>query len=224
MSGTGVERYTFDKDVVEKAYAGWAPIYDVVFGAIFAPGRAAAVRAAERIGGRVLDVGVGTGISLAQYSPRNKIVGIDLSEPMLCRAKARLRRHPLAHVDMLAVMDAERLGFPDAFFDVVVAQFVITAVPDPEMALDEFARVVKPGGEIVLVNHLGAETGLRRVYEHRFAPFIRYLGWRAEFPFARLDAWARRAGYRLAERRRVQPLGHFTLMRFRKAVDWEAAA
>jgi phosphatidylethanolamine/phosphatidyl-N-methylethanolamine N-methyltransferase len=219
MSGTGVERYTFDKDVVEKAYAGWAPIYDVVFGAIFAPGRAAAVRAAERIGGRVLDVGVGTGISLAQYSSRNRIVGIDLSEPMLRRAKARLRRHPRANVDMLAVMDAERLGFADAFFDVVVAQFVITAVPDPETALDEFARVVKPGGEIILVNHLGAETGLRRVYERRFAPFIRHLGWRAEFPFARLDAWARRAGYRLVERREVQPLGHFTLMRFRKAVN-----
>src|ERR1700747_3101537 len=109
------EAYTFDKDVVEKAYAGWAPIYDVVFGAVFAPGRAAAVRAAERIGGRVLDVGVGTGISLAQYSSRNKLVGIDLSRPMLRRATARLRRHPLAHVDMLAVMDAERLGFPDAF-------------------------------------------------------------------------------------------------------------
>src|SRR6266481_7936519 len=72
MSGTGVETYTFDKDVVEKAYAGWAPIYDVVFGAVFAPGRAAAVRAAERIGGRVLDVGVGTGISLSQYSSRDR--------------------------------------------------------------------------------------------------------------------------------------------------------
>ena len=219
MGETGFEAYTFDKDVVEKAYAGWAPIYDVVFGAVFAAGRAAAVGAAERIGGRVLDVGVGTGISLAQYSPRNRIVGIDLSEPMLRRAKARLRRHPLAHVEMLAVMDAERLGFADAFFDVVVAQYVITAVPDPEAALDEFARVVKPGGEIVLVNHLGAETGLRRVYERSFAPLVRHLGWRMEFPYARLDAWARGAGYRLVERRAVQPLGHFSLMRFRKAVN-----
>src|SRR5579871_2403782 len=200
MGGNGVETYTFDRNVVEKAYAGWAPIYDVVFGAVFAPGRAAAVRAAERIGGRVLDVGVGTGISLAQYSSRNRITGIDISEPMLRRANARLRRQPLPNIEMLAVMDAERLGFADAFFDVVVAQFVITAVPDPEAALDEFARVVKPGGEIILVNHLGAETGLRRVYERRFAPLIRHLGWRAEFPFARLEAWARSAGYRLVER------------------------
>jgi len=219
MNGNGVEAYTFDKDVVEKAYAGWAPIYDVVFGAIFAAGRAAAVRAAERIGGRVLEVGVGTGISLAQYSSRNRIVGIDLSEPMLRRARARLHRHPLANVEMLAVMDAEHLGFADAFFDVVVAQFVITAVPDPEATLDELARVVKPGGEIVLVNHLGAETGLRRVYERSFAPLVRHLGWRMEFPFSRLDAWARRAGYRLVERRAVQPFGHFSLMRFRKAAN-----
>src|SRR5712691_4543035 len=106
MSGTGVETYTFDKDVVEKAYAGWAPIYDMVFGAVFAPGRAAAIRAAERIGGRVLDVGVGTGIALDQYSPRNRIVGIDLSEPMLRRATARMQRRPLPHVEMLAVMNA----------------------------------------------------------------------------------------------------------------------
>jgi phosphatidylethanolamine/phosphatidyl-N-methylethanolamine N-methyltransferase len=216
MIGTGVEAYTFDKDVVEKAYAGWAPIYDVVFGAVFAPGRAAAVRAAERIGGRILDVGVGTGISLAQYSSRNRVVGIDLSEPMLRRAKTRMRRQRLANVETLAVMDAERLGFADAFFDAVAAQFVITAVPHPEAALDEFARVVKPGGEIILVNHLGAETGVWRAWETGLAPLVRYLGWRMEFQFARLDAWARRAGWRLVERRTVAPLGHFTLMRFRR--------
>jgi len=216
MGGNGVEAYTFDRNVVEKAYAGWAPIYDVVFGAVFAPGRAAAVRAAEVIGGRVLDVGVGTGLSLGQYSHRNRIVGIDISEPMLRRAIARMQRRPLPHVEMLAVMNAERLAFADASFDVVVAQYVITAVPNPEVALDEFARVVKPDGEIVLVNHLGAETGLRRAYERRFAPLVRHLGWRMEFPFARLAAWASGAGYLLVERREVRPFGHFSLMRFKR--------
>jgi phosphatidylethanolamine/phosphatidyl-N-methylethanolamine N-methyltransferase len=219
MGGIGVEAYTFDKDIVEKAYAGWAPFYDVVFGAVFAPGRAAAVRAAERIGGRILEVGVGTGISLRQYSARNRIVGVDLSEPMLRRATARLRKQKLANIEMLAVMDAERLGFADAFFDVVVAQFVITAVPDPEAALDEFARVVKPGGEIVLVNHLGAETGLLRAAETGLAPMVHRLGWRPEFPFARLSAWAQRAGFRLLERRSIQPLGQFSLMRFRTSAN-----
>jgi phosphatidylethanolamine/phosphatidyl-N-methylethanolamine N-methyltransferase len=218
MGGIGVEAYTFDRDVVEKAYASWAPFYDVVFGAVFAAGRTAAIGAAERIGGRVLDVGVGTGLSLSQYSRRNRIVGIDLSEPMLRRALARTQRRPLPHVEMLAVMNAERLGFADASFDVVVAQYVITAVPDPESALDEFARVVKPGGEIVLVNHLGAEeAGLRQLSERRFAPLVRHLGWRMEFPFARLADWAKGAGYRLLERREVQPFGHFSLMRFRQA-------
>jgi len=168
----GIAAYTFDKSVVEKPYAGWAPIYDFVFGAIFATGRTAAVKAAERIGGRILEVGVGTGISLAEYSPRNRIIGIDLSEPMLSRARARVRRQKLPNVVSLAVMDAERLGFTDAFFDVVIAQFVITAVANPEVALDEFARVLKPGGEIVLVNHLGPETGLRRTYECSLAPLV----------------------------------------------------
>jgi phosphatidylethanolamine/phosphatidyl-N-methylethanolamine N-methyltransferase len=217
MGGTGLEAYTFDRDVVEKAYAGWAPFYDVVFGAVFAAGRAAAIAAAERIGGRVLDVGVGTGLSLGQYSSRNRIIGIDLSEPMLRRALARLQQRPLPHVEMLAVMNAEHLAFADASFDVVVAQYFITAVPDPEAALDEFARVVKPGGEIVLVNHLGAEeVGPRRSFERRVAPLVRHLGWRMEFPFARLAAWAEGAGYRLLERREIKPLGHFSLMRFRR--------
>jgi phosphatidylethanolamine/phosphatidyl-N-methylethanolamine N-methyltransferase len=216
MDGTEVE-YTFDRNVVEKAYAGWAPYYDIVFGAVFAAGRAAAIGAAERVGGRVLDVGIGTGLSLSQYSSRNRIIGVDLSEPMLRRAMTRLERRPLPHVEMLAVMNAERLGFADASFDVVVAQYFITAVPDPEAALDEFARVVKPGGEIVLVNHLAAEeAGLRRSCEQRFAPLVRHLGWRMEFPFARLAAWADSAGYYLLERREVPPLGHFSLMRFRR--------
>jgi phosphatidylethanolamine/phosphatidyl-N-methylethanolamine N-methyltransferase len=217
MRTVGSEVYTFDRGLVEKAYAGWAPFYDVVFGAVMSAGRLAAVRAAERVGGRILEVGVGTGISLGEYSLSNRIVGIDLSEPMLRRARARVFRRQLANVETLAVMDAERLGFEDRYFDVVVAQYVIPAMPAPEAALDEFARVVKPDGEIVLVNHLGAETGLLRRCETGIAPIVRHLGWRPEFPFARLAAWAQRAGFRLVERRRLKPFGHFTLMRYRKA-------
>jgi phosphatidylethanolamine/phosphatidyl-N-methylethanolamine N-methyltransferase len=86
----------------------------------------------------------------------------------------------------LAVMDAQHLGFPDAFFDAVVAQYVITTVPDPEAALDEFARVTTAGGEIILVNHLGADAGPRRVFEQSFAPVARRLGWRPEFRWQRL--------------------------------------
>jgi phosphatidylethanolamine/phosphatidyl-N-methylethanolamine N-methyltransferase len=213
-----------DQGTIEKAYARWAPVYDLVFGAVFDKGRQAAIAAAERIGGRILEVGVGTGISLPDYSPTNRLTGVDISAPMLKKARERVAVRGLANVDALAVMDAARLGLADASFDVVVAQYVITAVPHPEATLDEFARVLKPGGEIVLVNHIGAETGLRRAFEQGFAPVARQLGWRPEFPWARFAAWVERArGMRLIERRPMPPLGHFSLIRFGKEALAEAA-
>ena len=141
---------------------------------------------------------------------------------MLRQAVDRVAEHKLTHVDILSVMDAERLALPDASFDVVVAQFVITAVPNPEATLDEFVRVIKPGGEIVLVNHIGAESGLRRLFELGFAPVARKLGWRPEFPFRRLSDWAERhGGVRMIERRPVQPLGHFSVIRFARLPEPE---
>jgi phosphatidylethanolamine/phosphatidyl-N-methylethanolamine N-methyltransferase len=192
-----------DTATITRAYARWAPVYDLVFGAVFEKGRRASIAAAERVGGRVLEVGVGTGISLPDYSRK---------------AQARKRDLKLDNVEALSVMDVGRLGFPDAFFDAVVAQYVITAVPDPDAALDEFARVLKPGGEIILVNHISAERGLRRAFELRFAPVARRLGWRPEFEWARLQAWIdRKPNMRVIERKPMPPLGHFSMMRFGKA-------
>jgi phosphatidylethanolamine/phosphatidyl-N-methylethanolamine N-methyltransferase len=206
-----------DKATVAKAYARWAPVYDIVFGAVFEQGRRAAIVAAERIGGRILEVGVGTGISLPDYSRANRLVGVDLSEPMLRKAQGRVVELGLHNVEGLAVMDAKRLAFPDDSFDVVVAQYVITTVPDPEATLDEFARVLRPGGEIVLVSRIGAEAGLRRAFEQWFAPVTRPLGWRLEFPWARYTRWAERShGVRVVERRPMPPFGHFSLVRFAK--------
>jgi phosphatidylethanolamine/phosphatidyl-N-methylethanolamine N-methyltransferase len=200
---------------VAKAYARWAPVYDFVFGAVFDAGRKASIAAAERIGGRILDVGIGTGISLLDYAPAHRIVGVDYSEPMLRKAHERVERLALSHIEALAVMDAQRLGFRDAFFDAVVAQYVITTVPDPDAVLDEFARVTRPGGEIILVNHLGAEAGLQRELEQWFAPLAGRLGWRPEFQWARLRDWAgRHGGVRLIERRTMPPLRLFSLIRF----------
>ena len=208
-----------DKDTIAKAYARWAPVYDLVFGAVFERGRLASIASAEQIGGRILEVGVGTGISLPDYSRSNRLFGVDISEPMLKKAQERVAEQRLANVETLAVMDAQKLAFPDDFFDVVVAQYVITAVPDPEATLDEFARVLKPGGEIILVNHIGAEEGLRRAFEQWFAPVARRLGWRPEFPWGRLADWAERtAGISVIERRPMPPLGHFSLIRFGKDV------
>ena len=207
----------FDKASIERAYARWAPVYDLVFGAVFDRGRRAAVAAAERIGGRILEVGVGTGISLPDYARANRLVGVDLSEPMLRKARARVAEQSLSNVELLAVMDAERLALPDKSFDVVVAQYVITAVPHPEATLDEFARLVRPGGEIVLINHIGAESGPRALFEQCFAPLARRLGWRPEFRFHVLADWAaRHGGIRLIERRPMPPMGHFSLIRFER--------
>ncbi|MDO9411987.1 MAG: class I SAM-dependent methyltransferase [Pseudolabrys sp.] len=218
-----------DKGGVERAYARWAPIYDLVFGKVFATGRREAIVAAERLcgpnGGRILEVGVGTGISLPDYNRVNRIVGCDLSEPMLRKAQERVRDLSLTHVDGLSVMDAERMALPDQSFDVVVAQFVITTVPHPEETLDEFARVLKPGGEIILVNHIGAESGARWLFEKCFAPIARQLGWRPEFPFARLSDWAaKHGGMQIVERRPLAPLGHFALIRFARVASGQKAA
>ena len=206
-----------DKQTVTKAYARWAPVYDLVFGAVFERGRHAAIAAAERIGGRILEVGVGTGISLPHYSKDCQLCGVDISEPMLRKARERVTELGLSHVEGLWVMDAEHLSFPDNSFDVIVAQYVITTVPNPEATLDEFARVLKPGGEIVLVSRVGAEAGLRRSLEHWFQPAARKLGWRTEFAFERYAQWASRtAGVSLVERRAMPPFGHFSLIRFAK--------
>jgi phosphatidylethanolamine/phosphatidyl-N-methylethanolamine N-methyltransferase len=206
-----------DKQTVTKAYARWAPVYDLVFGAVFERGRHAAIAAAERIGGRILEVGVGTGISLPHYSKDCQLCGVDISEPMLRKARERVTELGLNNVEGLWVMDAEHLSFPDNSFDVIVAQYVITTVPNPEATLDEFARVLKPGGEIVLVSRVGAEAGLRRSLEHWFQPAARKLGWRTEFSFERYSRWASQTpGMALIERRAMPPLGHFSLIRFGK--------
>jgi len=213
-----------DKQTVTKAYARWAPVYDLVFGAVFERGRQAAIAAAERLGGRILEVGVGTGISLPHYSKNCRLCGIDISAPMLRRAQERVSELELSNVEGLWVMDAEHLSFPDNSFDAVVAQYVITTVPNPEATLDEFARVLKPGGEIVLVSRVGAEAGLRRSLEHWFQPAARKLGWRTEFSFERYSRWAgQTAGMRLIERRAMPPFGHFCLIRFGKDGQIERA-
>jgi phosphatidylethanolamine/phosphatidyl-N-methylethanolamine N-methyltransferase len=207
-----------DRAGVAKAYGRWAPVYDLVFGKVFDQGRQSTIAEADKIGGRILDVGVGTGLSLSDYSRSTRLYGFDISEPMLRKAQERVRALKLGNVETLAVMDAKNLAFADGFFDAVVAQYVITAVPDPEATLDDFIRVLKPGGELILVNHIGAENGPRRVFELAFSPLARRLGWRPEFPWARLVDWAaKHGGVSLTERRPMPPMGHFSLIRYRKA-------
>jgi phosphatidylethanolamine/phosphatidyl-N-methylethanolamine N-methyltransferase len=205
---------------VAAAYDRWAPIYDLVFGGVFKAGRSQAVAAAGEIGGRVLEVGVGTGISLPQYGENCRLTGIDIADSMLDRARERVRRIGLRNVEHLAVMDAEALRFGEESFDVVVAQYVVTAVPNPERALDEFLRVLRPGGEIIIATRISADEGLRSRLEKSLMPVTSKLGWRTEFPWSRYEAWASaNPRVRLVEHRPLPPLGHFSLVRYRKLPD-----
>jgi len=221
----GASQLDFDRETVEQAYDRWAPVYDLVFGGVFSKGRKAAIAATNRIGGRVLEVGVGTGISLPQYASQLRIFGTDISEAMLRKAKRRVTGLGLKNVEGLAVMDAEKLEFPDDSFDVVMAQYVVTAVPNPEAALDEFARVLRVGGELIILTRVSADAGMRRFIEQRLQPVVRPLGFRtAEFAWSRYAQWLAGAHrMELVERRPVPPLGHFSLVRIRKTAMAVAA-
>lgn len=220
MSDSKTERplAAITNDHVEAAYARWAPVYDKVFTAVMRPGRTAAAEAVNRLGGRVLDVGVGTGLELPMFSTNVKIVGVDLSAPMLDIARKRVAEQKLSNVEDLLVMDAMNLTFEDGVFDGAVAPYVITTVPDPVRTMDEMARVVRPGGEIIIVNHIGADSGPIAMIESFMGKRAEKLGWRPQFPWEIIGDWiASRPGLTLVERRRLAPLGLFTLARIRKA-------
>jgi ubiquinone/menaquinone biosynthesis C-methylase UbiE len=213
-----------DKSVVEAAYARWAPIYDAVCGPVMVKGRRAAASAARAVGGTILEVGVGTGLSFDDYDASTEITGIDLCEPMLERARAKLASGRYPYVKDVLLMDAHAMTFADATFDCVVAQFVITLVANPEQMLSECHRVVKPGGRIILVNHLYSEVCAAAAVERWAAQRTRNLGLRPEFPFARLQAWAhRKKDAILVERRKVAPFGVYTLVCFERTATLTAA-
>jgi phosphatidylethanolamine/phosphatidyl-N-methylethanolamine N-methyltransferase len=213
-----------DKSVVEAAYARWAPIYDAVCGPVMVKGRRAAASAARAVGGKILEVGIGTGLSFDDYDASTEITGIDLCAPMLEGARAKVASGRYPYVKDVLLMDAHAMTFADATFDCVVAQFVITLVANPEQVLSECHRVVKPGGRIILVNHLYSEVGAAAAVERWAAQRTRNLGLRPEFPFARLQAWAHRnKDAILVERRKVAPFGVYTLVCFERTATLTAA-
>lgn len=215
--GSGQNLAAITNENVEAAYARWAPIYDKVFRLVMKPGRLAAAEAVNRLGGRVLDVGVGTGLELPMFSAAVKITGVDLSSPMLEIARKRVADLGLTNVEDLRVMDAMNLEYADDSFDGAVAPYVITTVPDPVRTMDEMARVVRPGGEIIIVNHIGADSGPIAVIERFMEKRAEKLGWRPQFPWAIIGDWIdSRPGLELVERRRLSPLGLFTIARVRK--------
>lgn len=207
-----------EEDVVKAAYRRWAPIYDHTFGRVSNEGRkhAAEVINASLDRGRVLEVGVGTGLALGDYGRHLEIVGIDLSPEMLDKAHERVAAENLDHVTGLHEMDAGDLKFPDNSFDIVTAMFVMTVVPEPELVMRELARVAKPGGEVILVNHFSQAEGVRGWVERRMAPFAEIIGWRPVFDESRVMGCE---DLTVTERKALRPWGIFTMMRFRKRAE-----
>jgi phosphatidylethanolamine/phosphatidyl-N-methylethanolamine N-methyltransferase len=210
--GRGADpRTALDADSVRAAYKRWAGVYDGVFGGVSAIGRRRAVDLVNRLPGKdVLEVGVGTGLALPHYAPSKRITGIDLSAEMLAYARQRVAGSRLTNVAALHEMDAEATEFADASFDIAVAMFVASVVPNAKQLLAEIRRVVRPGGNILFVNHFAAERGPRWWVERAMAPASRALGWHPDFAMnglfapedmTKIEAWP------------VQPFGIFTLVR-----------
>ena len=194
-----------------RTYRLFSGSYDIVFGPVFHPGRKDAVRIAnDRPGQRLLEVGVGTGLSLPHFRPDSRVTGIDVSAEMLARAQRRAARRRLTHVEGLHVMDAENLEFPDSSFDAVLALYVASVVPNPARFAAEMRRVCIPGGTIVVVNHFTSENPLLRLIEKRLGRLARHIGFHADFPF---DAFRRDSRLSIREVRPSNLFGYWKLLR-----------
>ena len=170
-----------DEDAVRLAYRAWAPIYDYSFGVVAGPGRRLAVSKLNEFNGHVLEVGVGTGLSLPRYKPGLEVTGIDLSPDMLEKAADRVGKLGLKRVK-LSVMDASDLSFDNETFDAAAVMFVMTVVPNPAAVMAEMRRVLRPGGSAIVINHFSREQGMRAAAERGLARFSHNLGWHPIFP------------------------------------------
>lgn len=201
-------------EAILKSYARYAPVYDHTFGWLLSfRGRSMAAGVTNKNPGKVLEVGVGTGISLSYYRREHQVHGIDISPHMLERAHRRVRTKRLGHVTQLEIMDARKLHYPDEHFDAVVAAYVMSVVPEPEKVIKEIERVCKPGGDVIIVNHFVAERGFRRRFESMLAPLSSKLGWRPDMALQEILA---HTSLHEVERRTLPPLGLFTMLHLRK--------
>lgn len=207
------EPAALDEMVVKRVYARWAPFYDFIFGWLVKAGCRRVMDYVNRTPGRLLEVGVGTGLSLDKYRPDMEVTAIDLSPEMLARARAKANRLNLKNVHLPPPMDAARMDFEDGTFDKVVAMYVLTVVPEPARVMAELERVCKPGGEVIVVNHFSTRTGVRGLIERLLAPLAGALGWRPEFPIEKV------LGQQFLKLADIQPfglLGMFALLRFER--------
>ncbi|TDK44538.1 class I SAM-dependent methyltransferase [Antarcticimicrobium luteum] len=202
-----------DIKAVQNSYARWAPVYDKTFGAITNDGRRRTVEYINSNSGHVLEVGVGTGLSLGHYQPGMKVTGIDFSDQMLEKARNRVQEMGLRQMIELRQMDARELDFPDASFDTVAAMHVLSVVPEPERVMSEIARVCKPGGRVVITNHFKRTRGPLAALERVSAPFANVLGWHSDFAIERVLG---EPSLTVEEQRPLPPLGMMTFLMLRK--------
>lgn len=202
-----------DETSIKRVYRRWAPIYDNTFGRFTTEGRRHAVEIINKRRGRVLEVGVGTGLALQYYGEHLDIVGIDLSPEMLDKARQKVADEALDNVTGLHEMDAGELTFPDESFDTVVAMYTLTVVPDPVKVMRELQRVCKVGGQVFLVNHFSQDDGVRGWVERRMAPFGDKLGWHPVFDVTRVMVCD---NLKLVDKQALRPWGLFTMLRFEK--------
>ena len=169
-----------DLQKVERVYSNYARVYDHIFGRIFHESRESAVRNLNvKPGERILEVGIGTGLSLPLYPQDCLVVGIDLSSSMLDKARERMVAHRLRNVQLLR-MDAGKMQFPDDSFDTVMAAYVVTAVPDYRTVVTEMIRVCRPGGRIIMLNHFSNGNKLIAACEKVISPLCKHIGFRTD--------------------------------------------
>lgn len=158
--------------------------------------------------GKVLEIGIGTGSHLRNYS-RHEIIGIDLSEKMLAKAK-RLRTNNIR----LIKMNAESLLFDNETFDYAVLSHVIAVVEDPEKVLREVHRVLKPGGKVFILNHVTPDNGLKR-FDLALEGFMRLLHVRSVFHLSQLHALAK---FKLVREHTAGAFSYFKLLIYEKSM------
>jgi phosphatidylethanolamine/phosphatidyl-N-methylethanolamine N-methyltransferase len=169
-----------DNNFVDGVYDKLASVYDLIFGPILHPGRLLAL---EKIGicrgDRVLEVGVGTGINASLYPRHCHVTGIDFSNPMLEKAKARIGKKGLSHIRLMQ-MDAQEMTFADNAFDIVYAPYLVNCVPDPIKVVREMRRVCKPGGKIVILNHFRSANPVLSRLDRALSPLTVHIGFKSD--------------------------------------------